>query len=202
MAFVRKLPYKPRLTRDQRRSVIERMAAQLFAERGYDAVSIEEIAAAAEITKPTLYDHFSSKQQLYDRLLQTQSNEMVNYMADRVNASRGTPAEQLRDVLDAFFAFVQEHPFAWQMLFREPPTDPKLAGAARRIHQQASNNVAALLRRLEPSKRDLPERQLELRAEGLKWAQQGLATWWYDHPEVTRAEIVEAVIAMSPVDLG
>lgn len=202
MAFVRKLPYKPRLTRDQRRSVIERMAAQLFAERGYDAVSIEEIAAAAEITKPTLYDHFSSKQQLYDQLLQTQSNEMVNYMADRVNASRGTAAEQLRDVLDAFFAFVQEHPFAWRMLFREPPTDPKIAGAARRIHQQASNNVAALLRRLEPSKRALPDRQLELRAEGLKWAQQGLAAWWYDHPEVTRAEIVEAVIALSPVDLG
>lgn len=202
MAFVRKLPYKPRLTRDQRRSVIERMAAQLFAERGYDAVSIEEIAAAAEITKPTLYDHFSSKQQLYDQLLQTQSNEMVNYMADRVNASSGTAAEQLRDVLNAFFAFVQEHPFAWRLLFREPPTDPKIAGAARRIHQQASNNVAVLLRRLEPSKRGLPDRQLELRAEGLKWAQQGLAAWWYDHPEVTRAEIVEAVIAMSPVDLG
>src|SRR2546421_10024972 len=58
---VRKLPYKPRLTRTERREVIERAAAQLFAERGYEAVSMDDVALAADITKPTLYDHFTSK---------------------------------------------------------------------------------------------------------------------------------------------
>jgi AcrR family transcriptional regulator len=193
----RKLPYKPRLARERRRALIEQSAAALFAERGYDGVSIDDIVAAAGISKPTLYDHFASKRKLYAHLLQAQSEEMVAYMALRVRASTGSPRDQLREVLDAFFAFVEDHPFAWRMLFREPPADPGLARGARRIHQRASENVAALLRRVEPSKRRLPEYELEVRAEALKWAQQGLAAWWYDHQDTPRAQLVDVLVAMT-----
>ena len=197
MSAVRKLPYKPRLTREERRCVIEDAAAELFAARGYEAVSMDEIAAGAEISKPTLYDHFADKRVLYHHLLRVQSLQMVGYMAERVRSIRGAPDEQLRGAVDAFFRFVQEHPFAWRMLFREPPTDPALAEGARRIHQQATDNVATLLRRTQPSKRRLPDRKLLLRAEALKWAQQGLAAWWYEHPEVPREELVEAIVEIS-----
>ncbi len=197
MSSTRRLPYKPRLTREQRRRVIEDAAAALFAQRGYEAVSIDEIAAAARISKPTMYEHFAGKQALYRHLLRAQSQQMVDYMAQRVRTTRGTPHEQLREALDAFFGFVQEHPFAWRMLFREPPADPSLAEGAREIHQQATENVATMLRRMEPSKRRLSDGRLLLRAEGLKSAQQGLAAWWYEHPDVSREELVQAIIDIS-----
>lgn len=174
--------------------MIEQAAARLFAQRGFDAVSIEEIAAAAQITKPTLYDHFPDKLALYRHLLALESRQMVEYMRSRVETARGTPHQKLEETLDAFFAFVEEHQFAWRMLFREPPADPRIARGARSIHRAASENVARLLRRMEPSRRRLPERELQLRAEALKSAQQGLAAWWYEHPEAARGELVDALV--------
>ena len=48
---------------------IARVAARLFADRGYDATSVREIVEAAGVTKPTLYYHFGSKQGLAEALL-------------------------------------------------------------------------------------------------------------------------------------
>ncbi len=56
----RKLPFKARLSRRERRQVIEQAAARLFAERGYDATPFEAIASAADVTRAVLYDHFPS----------------------------------------------------------------------------------------------------------------------------------------------
>jgi AcrR family transcriptional regulator len=196
-ATERKLPYKPRLSSAARKAAIENAAARLFAERGYEGVSTDDLVAAADISRPTLYAHFPSKRDLYRQLLRKYSRQMVDHMRDRVRASTGSPIEQVTEVTDAFFAFVEEHPFAWRMLFREPPSDPDLAGGARRIHARATQNVADLLRRFQPRGRRLSEPELLLRAEALKAAQQGLAAWWYDRPEVPRGQLVATVVALT-----
>jgi AcrR family transcriptional regulator len=183
--------------RHARRAAIEEAAARLFARRGYDGVSTDDLVQAAGISRPTFYAHFPSKQELYRQLLRKHSKQMVDYMRDRVRTSTGPPANQIADVTDAFFAFVEEHPFAWRMLFREPPSDPSLSRGAKRIHDQARSNIAALLRRLRPSAHSRAERTLLLLdAEALKSAQQGLAAWWYDHPEVPRSELVATILGM------
>lgn len=192
----RKLPYKPRLSPAARKAAIEAAAAPLFAERGYDAVSTDDLVAAAGISRPTFYAHFASKRELYRELLRKHAKHMVDYMRDRIRTSTGSPLEQMAEVTDAFFAFVEEHPSAWRMLFREPPGDAGLSRGARRIHDQARANVAELLRRLAPPNDRASEHSLLLRAEALKSAQQGLAAWWYDHPEVPRADLVATILAM------
>jgi AcrR family transcriptional regulator len=196
-ATERKLPYKPRLSPAARKTAIEDAAAQLFAERGYADVSTDDLVAAAEISRPTLYAHFPSKRDLYRQLLRKYSGQMVDHMRDRVRASAGPSADQVAEVTDAFFAFVEEHPFAWRMLFREPPSDPDLERGARRIHERATQNVADLLRRSHAGGRRLSEPELLLRAEALKAAQQGLAAWWYDHPEVPRSQLVATIVALA-----
>jgi AcrR family transcriptional regulator len=195
----RKLRFKPRLSPAARRESIENAAAELFAERGYDGVSTDDIVKAAGISRPTFYAHFQDRRDLYRRLLRKWSAQMVDHMRARVRQSTGSPAEQIAEVTDAFFAFVEEHPFAWRTLFREPPSDPVLARGARRIHDQATANVAQLLRRVEPRTRQFSEQTLLLRAEALKSAQQGLAAWWYDHPDVPRSALVTTILALSGV---
>lgn len=194
----RKLPYKPRLSPSARKAAIEDAAAQLFAERGYDGISTDDLVEAADISRPTFYAHFSGKRDLYRQLLRKHSKQMVGYMSDRVRTSTGAPRQQMADVTEAFFGFVQDNPFAWRMLFREPPSDRALSRGARRIHDQATANVAELLRRMSPPTGHMSEQRLLLRAEALKSAQQGLAAWWYDHPEVSRRDIVATILSMIP----
>ena len=55
---------------DTKQKIIEK-ALELFSERGYDAVSVAEIAAAVGIKAPSLYNHFSSKQAIFDAIVET-----------------------------------------------------------------------------------------------------------------------------------
>ena len=70
-----------RLPRAERREVILRSAAQLFGRRGYAAASMEDIAAAAGVTKLILYRHFASKADLYRAVLQRVADQLkqTNY---------------------------------------------------------------------------------------------------------------------------
>ena len=60
---------------------IARVAARLFAERGFDATSVREIAEASGVTKPTLYYHFGSKQGLGEAILTRPMAQMARRLA-------------------------------------------------------------------------------------------------------------------------
>src|ERR671916_17231 len=102
----KKLPYKPRVKRAERRRLIEQAASRLIAERGYDAASLEEIAAAAGISKAVLYDHFGSKAELQIDLLKQNTEALMAFTAERVVAADG-PEQRFRVGVEAFFEFVE-----------------------------------------------------------------------------------------------
>ena len=197
-----KLPFKPRMPAVDRRRLIEGSAQELFAERGYGATSLDDIASTAGITKAVIYDHFKSKAQLHAHLLERQTDELLAFVAARTGALDVDPATRMARGLDAFFEFVETHPYAWRMIFRDPPADGQLASVHRRIQARASRDIAERLSG-QAGRRpaaQLPQR-VELLAEGLKWATNGLAAWWYEHPEVGRPEIVAAAMDLTWVGL-
>src|SRR4051812_38386290 len=71
------LSKRKRLTAAERRVLIENAAVEVFAERGYQRASMEEIAKRSGISVPVLYDHFSNKLDLYKRLLERTRNELL-----------------------------------------------------------------------------------------------------------------------------
>src|SRR5438045_2276540 len=87
-----KLPFKPRISGPERRARIETEAARLFAERGYQGTSMEEIAAAAGVTRAVVYDHFASKRDLHEQLLRQQGRGLLEFVAAR--AAGAVEAEQ------------------------------------------------------------------------------------------------------------
>src|SRR5256885_17006322 len=70
-------PSRRRLSRDERRAQILDAAAGVFAERGYEATSIDEVAEAAGISKPVIYDHFDSKKDLHIALIDKQTDDLL-----------------------------------------------------------------------------------------------------------------------------
>jgi AcrR family transcriptional regulator len=194
----RQLPFKSRMSAEARREVIEGVAVEAFAQRGYDGVSVDEIAAAADIKKATLYDHFASKQALYLHLLGEGARQMRQFIADRIGpADAAGPEERLRESLDAFLAFVEASPFSWRVMFREAPSDPELTEGAALVQEGARTDIVNLLRSLSPAVSEIPDQRLHVVAEGLKGARNGLALWWYEHPDVTREEIVDSVMTLA-----
>ena len=186
-----------RLRPEERRARIVRAAMEVFAARGYQEASMAEIAAAAGITPAVIYDHFASKAELQIWLLEQQTQELLSFVGAAVAGEFETTADRTRAGVEAFFTFVEEHPYAWRMLFRDPPTDPAILSTYRHIHQQATAGIAVFLRIGAPeSVLNDPDadRDLEMFAEMLKMAQNGLAVWWYEHRQVPREELVERVL--------
>ena len=199
-----KIPFKPRMKREERRELIEQAASQLIAERGYDGASLEEIAAAAGISKAVLYDHFPSKAELQIELLERSCHALLEFSAERVARAEG-PEARLRAGIEAFFEFVETHPFAWRTIFRDPPSDPRVAAASVEMRRRVTLGIAAMFR-AEPEAAaaveagDDPER-LEMLAEQMKMAMAGLAAWWYEHRDRTREEMVAAFMNLAWVGL-
>jgi AcrR family transcriptional regulator len=184
------------MTSAGRREVIEQAAAEVFAERGYHAASIDEISRRSGITPPVLYDHFASKLALHTRLLERTRDELLEMW--RVELSGDDPADlRIPRALDAWARYVEAHPYASRMFFGETTGDPEVQAIHRAVQTQARAALGAMLGR-EPGAEhiagSLEPRALEMAAEVIRAGLTGLAIWWSDHPEVPRAEIVATAL--------
>ncbi len=192
-----------RLSGDQRRERILEVATEAFARGGYHGASVGEIAEAAGITKPVLYDHFASKHDLYVELMERARDELTERGAAAMSAD--APAEQrVRAAVDAFFSFVEERPATASVLLSIPRGDPELVEPARLVQAEATARIAQLLA-AEPAlfagRRDRM-RRIELVAEFIKVGMHGLAEWWAEHPKAPRRLLVEATMDVAWSGLG
>jgi AcrR family transcriptional regulator len=188
-----------RLPKPQRRALIEQAASALFAEHGYAGTRLGDIAAASGVTKQLLYQHFPSKKALHMELLAKHRDELLAGLAQDM-ATPGALAERLPRVLDRWFAYVEDHPYALAMLFRDTTGDPEVQAFYRELQASARRTNIALLR-AEPEL-DLPEEQIEPLAEFARSATTGLALWWAEHRDVPRDTLVEVAAGMLVRGLG
>jgi AcrR family transcriptional regulator len=112
---------RPRLTRKQKqahtRTCLMESAARIFARRGLDQASIDEVAADAGYTKGAFYANFKSKEELFLAMLDERFAERLREL-DQVLASEGTVEEQAREAGASFMRHVTADP-EWQRLFLE-----------------------------------------------------------------------------------
>ncbi len=193
---------RKRLGRAARRSLIEAAASELFATRGYRGASIEEIARRSGVTPPVVYDHFESKLDLYRQLLERHFSELREVW--RRNFSGDDPPRQrVARSFDAWFAYVEEHPFAGRVLFRDASADPEVAAVHAAVATSSRNAILPLFA-AEPGAAELTG---SIEGEGLEMAWvvlrgvlQGLAIWWTDNLGVPRERVVAT--AMNALWLG
>jgi AcrR family transcriptional regulator len=174
----------------ERRDVIEQAATEVFAARGYRGASMDEIAARSGVSAPVLYDHFSSKADLHRRLLERHRDELVEIWREHL-LTDDPPEQRIPRAIDAWARYVQSHPYAWKMLFRETTGDPE-AEAVHREVLAGSRAMLAPLVAVQPGGAELAD--LEMAAELIRSGLTGLALWWQDHPDVPREQIVATAL--------
>ena len=184
--------------------MIEWAATRLFARNGYAATSVEDIATAAGVSKPMVYRHFESKQELCIRLLERYRDDLIaaplsQFPADGAQTSSGLgrsapPGQaQLARMIDAWLAWIEEHPDASRLLFRPARGDDEVERVQLELHLRQRDTQSALLREFIPG---LTEGDAEPLAEITRAGFAAIALWWLDHPDRPRADARQALLWM------
>jgi len=108
-----------RLTAAARRAQLIDIGRTVFAKRGFEATSVEEIAARAKVSKPIVYEHFGGKEGLYAAIVDHEVEQIVSRMVGAITT--GSARERLERAVLAFLSYVQERPGGFAMLLRDAP---------------------------------------------------------------------------------
>jgi AcrR family transcriptional regulator len=194
----RRNPARRRLSAVERRGRILAAATEVFAERGYADASMAEIAARAGVVASVIYDHFPSKRDLHVELLERHGASLIERSVTAIRLE--APERMLRASVGAFYRLVEDDPFAWRFLFRDPPADERIAAVWRSIHDRATAGIAALIEAGAPGGGWVESLPRSTAAEMLAKAGQGatndLAEWWFEHREVSREQVTEFAVRL------
>jgi AcrR family transcriptional regulator len=177
------------------------VAHALFAERGYAAVTMDEVAAAVGVTKPLLYNYFGNKERLYIACMERSGQTLFEKIEESVRQATN-PNDALNLGLRGFFEFLDSDRAAWAVLFSE--TSSHVASVAERVGDYrgriASLVAASLLAELPSKRRAAARTEVEALSEALLGAAEALARWWL-HTEAISAHAA-AELLISTVEPG
>ena len=170
---------RKRVPRAEREQQMLEAADRVFARRGYQAASMDEIAAEVGVTKPMLYAYFGSKEGLYLASVQRAGEMLAQRLRD---SAEGGPAERLEAGVHAFFSFVDERRSSWAVLYREASAGGgPVAARVASLRNAVAATVSQLLADMSGTGRDAVEP--EPIGHALVGAGESLANWWLDHPD-------------------
>ncbi len=128
---------------------------------------MDEIAEAAGVTKPLVYQHFESKRALYLELMEVFSEELVSRIVSATAVAEG-PRQQVESGFAAYFELMVSNVAAFRLLYgRDAPDDPELGAALLRVEQVLVETIDPLIDAgLEPAHRRLLAHAVVGMAEG------------------------------------
>ncbi len=181
---------RPRMTGTQRRQQLIEIGRALFAERGYEATSIEEIAQRAQVSKPVVYEHFGGKEGLYAVVVDREMSMLLDMITSSLTHHRSRV--RLERVALALLTYIEERTDGFRILVRDQPvaTDD---GRYSSLLNEATNQVAHILAG-DFERREFDTSLATLYAQGLVGMVSTAATWWLDvrtpSKEVVAAHLV------------
>ena len=108
-----------RMTGSERREQLLEIGREVFADKGYEAASIEEIAQRANVSKPVVYEHFGGKEGLYAVVVDREVRSLLDRVTNALEADH--PRVKLEQAAHAFLTYVQEEPGGFRILLRDTP---------------------------------------------------------------------------------
>ncbi|RKQ36753.1 TetR/AcrR family transcriptional regulator [Kocuria tytonis] len=183
-----------RMSRDQRREQLLDTALRVFSDGGYHATSMDEIAAAAGVSKPVLYQHFPGKRELFLALVQYTLTDLSQRLEDSLSAA-DTHRDRVQNVIVTHFDFVYTQPQAYRLVFNaDLMSFPEVAAQLDEFYQGVANAVAA---RLGPHT-GVPHPQAMLLSRGLVHMVQTSVVYWTRYQETgSRQEVQDRIFRLA-----
>lgn len=177
---------RARLSRAERRQQLIETALPIFASRGFEKASLEEIALEAGVSRPILYSHFGDKRGLFVAVIELEI-ERVHTAVRTAILQEGPPRQRLEQGLGAYFRYAQDHPDGHAVLTRDAPltlSDPGLGDMLTELGDEISAVIRHVMR-LEGA----PDKAAPLFANALIGMGSYVGQWWLKNPEMTADEV-------------
>jgi len=189
-------PTRRRMPRAEREAQILVVAEQVFAERGYSATTMEDVAERVGVTKPLIYEYFGSKEGLLSACI-VRARTQLRAVTEAAWEAAG-PGAELVDVFRAgvlaFFEFIDEHANAFVLIQQEGAMASQASPLIESIREQQSEAIARTLASA-PGLDAVPLELLQGYAEVVVGACERVAVWRARRPGTTAAEATELVVS-------
>lgn len=201
------LPEKVRMTAHERREQLVGVGRTLFANKGFEAVTVEEIAAKAKVSKPVVYEHFGGKEGLYAVIVDREMSYLLDSVtrALRSGDAEGDPKQLLEQTGLALFTYIAEYPDGFRILLRDTPRLEQSATDTRGSFASVIIDVAAQVERLlaEEFKAHKVDRKLApMYARMLVGMVAMTGEWWLDERKPRKDEVVAHMVNLAWNGLG
>jgi AcrR family transcriptional regulator len=183
-------PHAARLPAARRREQLLDVALRVFGEQGFHPASMNDVAEAAGVTKPVLYQHFRSKRDLYREVLTDVGGHLLDAIT-KATAAAATPHEQVELGFIAYFRFVAANEAAFRVLFGGGTRrDEEFAAQVAKVEGAIAEAIAALI---DVEGLDVDERRLL--AHGLVGLAEGTSRLWMAEGQQQRPEELARLVA-------
>lgn len=184
---------KVRMTGQERREQLLDVGRTLFAEKGFEVVSVEEIAAKAGVSKPVVYEHFGGKEGLYAVLVDREMNDLLASMTDALTA--GSARALLEQAGMALFDYIDTNPDGFRILVRDSPVSQSSGSFASLIV-----DVAAQVEHLLASQfasHDISTKYAAVYSQALVGMVALTGQWWLDVRKPRKEEVVSHLVNLA-----
>ncbi|WP_113701989.1 TetR/AcrR family transcriptional regulator [Nonomuraea lactucae] len=106
-----------RMSGSERREQLIHISRTLFAEKGFDGTSIEEIAATAQVSKPVVYEHFGGKEGVYAVVVDREMQKLLTMITEALSASHSLV--KLERAALALLRYIEESSEGFRILVRD-----------------------------------------------------------------------------------
>ncbi|MDO9484899.1 MAG: TetR/AcrR family transcriptional regulator [Actinomycetota bacterium] len=202
-----------RMTGNERREQLIAIARRLFAAKGFESVTVEEIAAKADVSKPVVYEHFGGKEGLYAVIVDREMNDLLLTISEALNPTDDTPMNArilLERAAMALFDYIEADPDGFRILVRDAPTMRESDSPT--IAMQHSPSFASVISDIAAHVQDLLAAQFKAHKINTKLAPMysqmlvGMVAltgqWWLDERKPKKDEVVANVINLAWNGLG
>lgn len=179
-----------RLPGPQRRRQLLDVALETFGVGGYAEASMADIARAAGITKPVVYQHFTSKRALFLEVLD-ECGRRLESEVEKATANAAGPREQVEQGFSAFVRFFDENPAMFRTMFSDANrSDPEFADRMHRTELLLADRIASLI-----DVEDLTEADRTMLAHSIVGMAEGACRHWMSGDAQLPAERVGQLLA-------
>lgn len=184
---------KVRMSGQERREQLLNVGRKLFAEKGFEAVSVEEIAAKANVSKPVVYEHFGGKEGLYAVLVDREMNYLLNSFEDALNGTN--PRLLLEQAGMALFDYIDEYPDGFRILVRDSPMAQTTGTFASLIIDVATQVEHLLAKEFAAHKMD--KKMARMYSQMLVGMVALTGQWWLDVRKPKKDEVVAHLVNLA-----
>ena len=182
-----------RMTGKARRQQLLDIGRTLFAERGYEVTSIEEIAARAGVSKPVVYEHFGGKEGLYAVVVDREMQGLLDRFTESL--SGGHPRELLEQAALTFLSYIEDETDGFRILVRDSPVATSRGTFSGLINDIASQ-VEYLLAR-EFKSRGFEPKLAGLYSQALVGSVALTGQWWLEVRKPGKREVAAHLVNLA-----